>query len=609
MNSTTADVAESTEEIADSVERASSAASDADKTWSSVHKTTVNVNNNFAEMTAAILAQAELFRNIDRAEAKAAAARKKAAADQKKSDDAANKAVADRAKQSKKLVDDTKSVASNLAGATVTLLKWASLGTIAGGLLGAGGLFGLDRLAMDVGDNRRSAQGLGISTAEKRAFGLDFGRYVDPSLLDRVSEAQSDVSKRWAFGASGVQNVDSMNAAQAASQMLLAAKKFADTHNPNSYVNMMGATGLDQFFSLADIKRLHETPLEDIQNSAGDYGTDRGSLGLTNDTQKRWQDFSIQMSRAGSTIENVFVRGLEPLVPALTNLSASFTTAVEAFMESPHLKEWIESLGKGIEKFATYIGSSEFENNVRDFVDDVSALAHAIVNALRWLGVVPRARDEGDKWEHGGRQDMLDDDSEGGRPTSGGAGAPQKKSPWNDPRLRDDAPSDDGTPTKSSWSAPTDMMARILQAESSGGTNAGYSRAGALGPYQLMPETAKQYGVTDRTDPVQSARGARAYMSDLLKKYSGDTARALAAYNWGPSNVDRDVASHGDAWRSFLPAETRAYLDKTDGSTSSSTSAGGAPPALGSHRQVLITINNNTGGSAAASTNQQVVPQ
>ena len=64
------------------------------------------------------------------------------------------------------------------------------------------------------------------------------------------------------------------------------------------------------------------------------------------------------------------------------------------------------------------------------------------------------------------------------------------------------------------------------------------SEAGAQGLMQLMPDTAKQLGVTDRTDPAQNIRGGSQYLSQMLERFSGDYRLALAAYSRGPGYVE-----------------------------------------------------------------------
>ena len=81
------------------------------------------------------------------------------------------------------------------------------------------------------------------------------------------------------------------------------------------------------------------------------------------------------------------------------------------------------------------------------------------------------------------------------------------------------------------------------------------SKAGAVGLMQLMPGTARRYGVTDRRDPRENLTGGVRYLRDLLIQFN-DVVLALAAYNAG----EFAVIEHG---RRVPPyPETRAYVRK-----------------------------------------------
>lgn len=85
------------------------------------------------------------------------------------------------------------------------------------------------------------------------------------------------------------------------------------------------------------------------------------------------------------------------------------------------------------------------------------------------------------------------------------------------------------------------------------------SPKGARGLMQLMPATARRYGVRDLFEPAQNLRGGSAYLRDLLIMFDGNFDLALAAYNAGEGAVLR----HG---RQIPPyAETQHYVPRVLG--------------------------------------------
>lgn len=134
--------------------------------------------------------------------------------------------------------------------------------------------------------------------------------------------------------------------------------------------------------------------------------------------------------------------------------------------------------------------------------------------------------------------------------------------------------------------APFDRMVAITsKTESNDNPN-------AVGPYvpgqgsakglmQVMDATAASPGFGIKPAMTQGppeaivadrARVGREYLQALMQKY-GDPAKAWAAYNWGPGNLDGALKQAGGTtdWQTLLPAETKAYVTKN------MAALGGAP--------------------------------
>jgi len=82
------------------------------------------------------------------------------------------------------------------------------------------------------------------------------------------------------------------------------------------------------------------------------------------------------------------------------------------------------------------------------------------------------------------------------------------------------------------------LVHAVITAESGFNPNA-LSRKGASGLMQLMPDTARRYGVRNIFDPVENIHGGVRYLRDLLAMFNGDMRLALAGYNAGENAVIR----------------------------------------------------------------------
>jgi soluble lytic murein transglycosylase-like protein len=100
-----------------------------------------------------------------------------------------------------------------------------------------------------------------------------------------------------------------------------------------------------------------------------------------------------------------------------------------------------------------------------------------------------------------------------------------------------------------------DLIIAVIKAESSFNPYA-VSKKGAIGLMQLMPDTARQYGVTNRFDVNQNLKGGITHLKYLYRKYNKNLPLTLAAYNAG----EKAVKNHNG-----IPPylETHNYIKRT----------------------------------------------
>jgi len=119
------------------------------------------------------------------------------------------------------------------------------------------------------------------------------------------------------------------------------------------------------------------------------------------------------------------------------------------------------------------------------------------------------------------------------------------------------------------YHVPAELIHAIIKAESNYNPWA-VSPKGAAGLMQLMPETARQYGVRDRFDAEENIMGGIRYLKDLCRLYNNNTKLVLAAYNAGQEALKR--------FNGIPPyPETRDYISRVMASYSKPYISGGYP--------------------------------
>ncbi|UOG91300.1 MAG: lytic transglycosylase domain-containing protein [Candidatus Thiothrix sulfatifontis] len=123
------------------------------------------------------------------------------------------------------------------------------------------------------------------------------------------------------------------------------------------------------------------------------------------------------------------------------------------------------------------------------------------------------------------------------------------------------------------------LITAVITAESCFRNDA-QSHKGAGGLMQLIPATAKRFGVNDRFNPAENIDGGTRYLRWLLNRYNGSIPHAIAAYNAGEGRVDRYGAN--------VPiAETAVYTRRVLNAYGKLASNGKRPQARVVQPQVI----------------------
>ena len=326
---------------------------------------------------------------------------------EKEAADAIDRPAKERADQLKRQTEEVKrqqaawasmaksaeSMASGVAKATISLVRWAGLTGVISGLLGAGGLYGIDRLAISAGNARRSGLGLGVTPGEQSAFGANFGRVVSSdAVLNGVNEALTDPRKSVPFYALGLNyQAEQQKGTYGASVDVLAAiKKLADATPTNRAGTTYEARRLsDLGISLEDFLRIKNTPANELAQYAEKANLDKRTLDLTREQQRAWQDLQVTLNVAGRTLEKDLIVGLTTLTGPISKLSGTFTNLINHLLEKDGpLSKFIDEFADGLAALDKKIGDPEFVKNVENFVIGVGAMAKAALNVAAVFGKV-----------------------------------------------------------------------------------------------------------------------------------------------------------------------------------------------------------------------------
>jgi hypothetical protein len=530
------------------------------------------------------------------------------------------------AKSFSKMAKDSKDVAHSIFGIGKFLLK---LGAIGGGIAGLGGIISaisLKDLAQSAVQTQSGARALGITPGQFKAFDQDFSRYVNPGLLNSVANAQNSFQGQvWLGHAAGMGlgQVSSSSPDQLAVQLALKAHDWwQKTPASMRTSENLSATGFTQSgLGLEDVRQLGNTPRSELERAQAEYQKDQKSFNVSDKNTDAWYEFLRQLKSAGNMIETDLTNRLATLAPSLKDFADTLSKDAKILIDNILTPSNVKALADGINDVSSYLGSSQFKQDIKDFAGLVGLIAEKMRAAARFLGIDtgPAANSGGSRGSNSAPSIALDpglDPDQVQRETHGrvtGYGGissvdkalgyarhfltmPQHPTgPNANPRAADEAKNLLAA-LDAKNSLPPGTLEAIWSKESSEGKNlvGPVLRNGdqAIGDFQFTSATWKDWGKNgDRFNFKDEANAAGSYMSSLQNRYKGDIGKALAAYNWGPGNIDR-ASANGKNWQSSLPPESRDYIAKI-------TAALAKRQAV----NVKVTVDNKTAARVAVQAN------
>jgi hypothetical protein len=469
---------------------------------------------------------------------------------------------------------------STLKGLFSMTISWgAKLAALA-----VGGPFGFNLLARHTTQQFMAAQGLNMSIGQVQAAHNVYGNRFSStdSVMQTLSDAQRNPgSKEYrAVMALGLNPTDDpgSNLPKYFSAIEQVRKQYGN--NALQYLHGLGlnTTAADLNQSKANSQ---DIPLMGRQYQAQSKSLDNS---LSPATQRSYQDTTTALSFSADKLMNSFKTAISNLNGPIMQMTDGITKNINGFLTGPNGAAVFKTIGDGLNKFATWLNSKQFQTDMDDFARKIGKLAKEIGKVIDWISNIIGDDDSNDSSPAAGSpqgststSDLLKQLWRGKYATPGDAAMAVGRTIsgvadnlfFNDMRNRaigNSKISAAGGPLHALVDAaskanalPGGMMSAIVGAESSWNPlakgkpdkNGKYAK----GMWQFWDSTAAQYGLKgdDVYDPNKSTAAAGRYLHHLSKIYHGDVAKMLTSYNGGKVTKDGNLN---------LNMETVKYLEK-----------------------------------------------
>lgn len=257
--------------------------------------------------------------------------------------------------------------------ATLSLMKWGGLTSLFSSIVGAGGLFGITRMAMGVSSRRMSAAGLGVGYGQQRAFNTSLGRLGNTdALLGGFQHALTDVNARGALmsimGANAAQRLAGKNAVGAAQEALPDIQRLLKRSPATSLMQTVEAYHLQELGISPEmavlLRNMSPEELRDVVERSKSL-TER--LDLSPKLQRDFRNFVDQLERAETTVVTHFERSLGRIAPGVGKVARAIEELFQVFLgKGSPIGDWIGRINEGLKSFAHNVEQYPIETWLKD---------------------------------------------------------------------------------------------------------------------------------------------------------------------------------------------------------------------------------------------------
>lgn len=493
-------------------------------------------------------------------------------------------------------VGKTVSATAGILGRIIPSLRTLGIGSA--GLLGvpAASLAFFTALSRGFSSDLGKNRGLGVTQGEREGFKIAYSNRFgfDESTLARIQEQKFTNNFADAGLARGkpFQSFDELSNLNPVTQLndVIANVRELSKRDEFAAKRAAKAGGLTP----EQYNRVISATAQEMAELTSSFEKARKAAELNADSLNSFTRFTAAVDTAVISFKTSLARVLEPLAGPLSKVSDALIAFIESLAAAGTLRKGVDSLASSIVSFGNYLNSAEaradweaFRENLRT----VSGLLGGVAKFFRFLGKSP-TQDFNDT----SPRKVIPSDPVGGIPldskrisqgkidlgtaartssivpSSGEVAANRAlaKSLSRNigslderiaaakvvfPRLSDEIITT-AVKADAANNLPPGTVASLIYRESRGNRDA-VSSKGARGLTQLLPDTAKELGVSDLRDVSQTINAGAQYLGRQLKASNGNLDEALARYNAGGGAVNRLNAA-GKDYTAF--PETRNYV-------------------------------------------------